>query len=65
MVLNFVLSHSPQCKSQKITRGLDVLAPLPCHNFGFEGLAKGHKQMPDPGEIAPKLGPCRFSSGQY
>jgi hypothetical protein len=55
MVLNFIPSHSPQCKSPTFTKGLDMFAPLRSHNFWLEGLANGHKQMPKAGEIAPKL----------
>ena len=63
MVLTFIPSHSPQCKSPKFTKGLDMFVPLPCHDFWIEGLVNGHKQMPEPGEIALKLGDWRFGAG--
>ena len=40
-----------------------MFVPLPCHDFWIEGLVNGHKQMPEPGEIALKLGDWRFGAG--
>jgi hypothetical protein len=62
MVLPFIPSYSPQSKSSKFTEVLDILVPLRCHNFWLGGLTNGRKQMPEPGEIALKLGHWRFGA---